>query len=600
MTHPPFREVWAIDFEFLADPGEQPDVVCCVARELRSGRLIRLWRDELPPEPPYPVDPHTLFVSYFASAELGCHLALGWPLPARVIDLYAEFRRITNGRQVPAGRGLLGALTAYGLDGIAAGEKAHMRDLVMRGGPWTASERQAILDYCQSDVDALTTLLPHMWSQIAPDARALDRALLRGAYMAAVARMEHVGIPVDVYTLERLRRRWSEIRGGLVDQVDLDYGVFEGTTFKADRFAAYLARERIPWPRLESGRLALDQDTFREMARAHPKISPLRELRHALSEMRLNDLAVGQTGRNRTLLSPFGARTGRNTPSNSKFIFGPSTWLRSLIKPDPGRALAYIDWSCQEVAVAAVLSGDVALIDAVRSGDPYMTFAQQAGLAPVDATKATHGPIRDACKAVVLGTQYGMQAASLAGRIGCPEIGAVELLNKHRRVYRKFWTWSDAAVDTAMLHGRLYTVFGWQIQIGPDANPRSLRNFPMQANGAEMLRLACCLATERGVTVLCPIHDALLIEGDRDEIGDAILTTRQAMAEASRAVLGGFEIATDVKIVTWPDRYQDPRGAVMWSRVMGLLDRADGDGAYRDRVQHRHFIDTSSTRHRHF
>ncbi len=25
---------------------------------------------------------------------------------------------------------------------------------------------------------------------------------------------------------------------------------------------------------------------------------------------------------------------------------------------------------------------------------------------------------------------------------------------------------------------------------GPDANPRSLANFPMQANGAEMLRLA--------------------------------------------------------------------------------------------------------------
>src|SRR5262249_59241758 len=40
--------------------------------------------------------------------------------------------------------------------------------------------------------------------------------------------------------------------------------------------------------------------------------------------------------------------------------------------------------------------------------------------------------------------------------------------------------------------------FGWKVHVGPKANARSLANFPMQGNGAEMLRLACCLATERG------------------------------------------------------------------------------------------------------
>jgi hypothetical protein len=46
-----------------------------------------------------------------------------------------------------------------------------------------------------------------------------------------------------------------------------------------------------------------------------------------------------------------------------------------------------------------------------------------------------------------------------------------------------------------MLTGELRTVFGWTVRVGQDANPRSLRNFPMQANGAEMMRLAACLAT---------------------------------------------------------------------------------------------------------
>ena len=67
-----------------------------------------------------------------------------------------------------------------------------------------------------------------------------------------------------------------------------------------------------------------------------------------------------------------------------------------------------------------------------------------------------------------------------------------------------------------MLLNRLHTVFGWTVRVGPDANPRSLRNFPCQANGAEMMRLACCLATERGVSVVAPVHDAVMVEGPAD------------------------------------------------------------------------------------
>ena len=81
----------------------------------------------------------------------------------------------------------------------------------------------------------------------------------------------------------------------------------------------------------------------------------MRELRVSLFQLRLEDLAVGSDGRNRVLLSPVGASSGRNTPSNSKFIFGPSTWLRGLIKPEPGIALAYVDWSQQEFGIAASL-----------------------------------------------------------------------------------------------------------------------------------------------------------------------------------------------------------------------------------------------------
>ena len=99
----PFREVWAVDFEFSAPDGERPKPICLVARELKTGRTVRQWEDEFGPLPPYSTDPDSLFVAFYASAEFGCHLALGWPMPERVLDLFAEHRCLTNG--VPTGFG---------------------------------------------------------------------------------------------------------------------------------------------------------------------------------------------------------------------------------------------------------------------------------------------------------------------------------------------------------------------------------------------------------------------------------------------------------------------------------------------------------------
>ena len=141
---------------------------------------------------------------------------------------------------------------------------------------------------------------------------------------------------VDLTLLERLRADWEFIQDDLIAEVDKDFGVYEGRTFKTELFARYLLRNQIAWLRLPSGNLDLKDDTFRMMAKAHTKLSPLRELRHSLGQMRLNKFEVGADGRNRTLLSPFQSKTGRNQPSNSRYIFGSSVWLRSLIKPAEG------------------------------------------------------------------------------------------------------------------------------------------------------------------------------------------------------------------------------------------------------------------------
>jgi DNA polymerase I len=582
-----FREIWAVDFEFVILDGERPKPICLVARELRTGRSIRLWHDQFGPRPPYALDAGSLFVAYYASAELGCHKVLGWPMPERILDLFTEFRDRTNGLHPPFGSGLLGALAYFGLDSIGTMEKTEMRDLILRGGPWSADERVAILDYCESDVDALARLLPVMLQRLD-----VPHALLRGRYMAAAATMEHHGIPIDVPLLEQVSRQRVQIRERLIAEVDQNFQVYEGCTFKTGAFREFLIRARIPWPHLATGAFDLSEDAFKLMAVYYPALKPLADLRKMLADLRSVDLKVGKDGRGRTILSAFQARTGRNQPSNSKFIFGPSAWFRGFIRPSEGRGLAYIDWEQQEFAIAAALSGDAAMQEAYRSSDPYLAFGKQAGIIPADATKESHGPQRKILKECVLGVQYGMGSRSLAAKIEQPEAMARELLDAHHRTYTRFWSWSDAVVNEAMLKGELQTALGWHQRIGPNSdphflkgngreimavNPRALRNFPMQANGAEMLRLACCLGTERGIEVCAPVHDAVLIGAPLDRLDEDVGRMQAAMAEASRIVLDGFEVKTEARIIRYPDRYidKDQKGFDMWERVLRILDEIE-------------------------
>ena len=569
----PFAEIWMADFEFVVGIGGKPRPVCMVAEEFWSGRQIRLWEDDLQQlqAAPFDTGPNACFVAYFASAEFGCFLALGWPLPANTLDLFAEHRVMTNGTRLPHDNSLLGAARHFGIDTMGAHEKETMRELIMSGGPWSAAERVAILDYCASDVDLLRPLLAAMAPQLTATFQRLGHAIWRGRYMGAVATMEHNGIPIDVGTLDVINANWLGIQDTLIVEVDRAYGVYDGRTFKADRFAAYLVANDIPWPRLDTGRLALDDDTFRGMARAYPQVSHLRELRHALGALRLNSLAVGPDGRNRTLLSPFRSKTGRNQPSNSKAIFGTAVWVRGLIKPEPGTALAYLDFASQEFAIAACLSGDEKMWRAYESGDPYLQFAKDAGLAPQDATRASHEAIRDRCKAIVLGVQYGMSAYGVAQRASIMVAEARELLQLHREHYRAFWAWADGNVENALAGATLSTPMGWQFRqgFGTEGNPRSILNWPMQSTGADILRLSCVRLMEAGVKICAPVHDAILIEAPLDALDEQVELARGIMEQACRDLLRGRACRVDAETIKHPGRYMDTkRGLGMWNTVM--------------------------------
>jgi hypothetical protein len=577
-----FREVWVHDFEYRAVPGEHVEVHCMVAHELRSGRRLRLWRDQLQ-SPPYSMDSSSLFVSFNAAAELSAHLSLGWPPPIRILDLYQEFKCLTNGLVLPDGRGLLGALSHFGLDAISVAEKDEMRNLAMRGAPFTDQEKRDLLNYCEQDVIALPKLLGRMWDKVN-----LPQALHRGRYMRALAMVEFNGTPIDHDTLLALRENWEAIKLDLIRAVDKDFGVYDGTSLRSKLLARYARTQSIRnWPLTDVGKLSKSDDTFKRMAQAYPQLQPLRELNYALSKMRLEKLAVSQHDHhNRTPLWAFHTKTSRNAPKASEYIFSPSVWMRFLIRPEPGWAAEYRDYSAQEFAIASVLSDDKDMIRSYQTGDPYIAFGKAIGLLPATADKNSHSKERDRLKLVLLGILYGMQSKSLAAYSGQSDAAAKRILAGHKRLYKQFWQWSDSILEQALLKGRICSCYGWQFRAPwkpakPDKKKtkgvpiRSIKNWPVQTCAAEMLRLATCLMVEKGVMVCALVHDAVLYTAPADRIEHDSTIVKTAMAEASKIILKDkLELRTDGKPFFHPTRYNDKRGEVMWNTVMKVLEKA--------------------------
>ena len=548
---PAFARIWIVLCGAKCPTGDPIVPAFIAVLDLRSGNEIHIGMPKLAERQnaSFPTDSQTLVVAYGVVDLLAVHIALGWRPPERVIDLAVEFRNITNGLKVAGGHTLAGALIWFGLPASPA--------VAFSSHPRYALQRLHII----------AGLFQRMRASLD-----WGRALLRGRYLVAVARIQENGVPVDVPGLKRMSQYWAAIFPRIVEEVDAVFGVYNKEYFQAAGFEQWLATHGIPWPRTPALKLDLSDGIFREQSRAYPELRPLNELRTTLARFQPDITLVGQDGRNRAPLRPFASRTGRNQPRSKAWLLGAPSWVRNLIRPEAGTGLALVDWSQQEFGIAAALSDDSAMQAAYKSGDPYLAFAMVAGAIPTGATEELQRHVRDQYKACALGVLYGMGPARLGRMLGVDEIEADGLLRRHRAAYPQFWRWSDNVEAYALLHEKLQSVFGWRIAVAADANPRFLRNFPMQANGAEMLRLACCLTTEAGIRVGAPLHDALLIEAGLSDLDAAVAETQRLMAEASSIVLDGFELRSDVRVVRYPDRLGDDRGSAIWPIVEKLIE----------------------------
>lgn len=593
LTNLGIQDVIVLDAEYVSRTGEPVTPVCLCAKSLFTGREWRIFATPGVHQPcPLPFEPDILYVSFSAPAEWSYFLASGWELPPTILDLYAEEMLLTNMQKDERGKryvpSLLLTAAKYGLDAITAAEKEEMRNLILRGHPFTGEEQTAILNYCMEDVTTTSALLPAMMPFLN-----VEEAILRGSFTRAVAWIEFNGIPVDRPAYERLVRNWEELTSLLARRIEQEhqYGVYvpdKHGRMKWTEAGFKLLIERLglahEWPRTPSGKFSAadpsngsdDEKIFKEMAQRYPYLEPLRQTRKFLTTLRHFNLPIGGDGRCRVHPWPWWTATGRSQPKGGGFIFSLPAWARFLIKPGPGQALAYVDLVSAEFGIAGALSGDQAMIDAYRSGeDVYIRLAKMAEAVPPDATKKSHHNERKLYKTGMLGAQYGQTPFGLSRRAGIPRWIAEKVHRDLRKVYPRYWCWIGHEVLRAQIAGRISTPLGWNMPVGKETSDNALSNFPMQAACAEIMRLATSFMVDEGLALCATVHDAVLIEAPIERIKADVETAKRCWARASRIVLYGFELDADAKIVRFPDVYHDEDGEEMWDRIIGILDEIE-------------------------
>lgn len=507
-------------------------------------------------------DENPLLIGYDMTRDLICLKQLGITIPAQVLDLRAEYRCQVSGTDAMEHDAFHQAVSQSGNQFVPALFSSYdLEELSITGDLDTDRIDNALKHQIRSQM----ALLEHLGPGID-----IDAACSRGRFICAAAEIEAHGIPIDVEQYERIRDNRERIIQTVVSEYD-KYGIYEGTSFRTEKFIDFLKRSGIDWPRNRKKGIQLTQKTFEEMGEKHPEIKAIAHLRKMVSQLNRFELPIGSDERNRFGVRPFTAKTSRNQPRSSECIFGLSSWLRNLIQPKPGTVLAYIDWCQQEFGIAAALSQDANMMKAYDSGDPYLEFGKQAGLIPENGTKQTHPQEREICKQCILGLQYGMGVHSLKTRMGCGEEQTRALLKHHKRVYGRFWSWLEAYVSNAKKCGYAESLVGWRMRVDQNTKERCVQNFPMQSNGAELMRDACCRAVDQRIRILCPVHDAVLIECDEHHTEKPIQIMTESMNQASISLLGGYQLRSDIQIIT--DHYNPVKGEDLWQLYRRVLSQ---------------------------
>lgn len=567
---------------------------------------------------------------YNGIADITCMITLGCDVYGlRFIDLFVETNMIwTIGHsKMGGGVSLVNALDYFNIkhDFVGAGKDAKdikhtMHDLILNNKTYTEKEWKRIWEYGIADVECLETLLDNVKQAHAlmQDKTHLNHMLNRGRFVvnSAIFHNKSKGFPVNEKRFFAVFDNKSEIRNGLCIECNNYYKKYlngsrelyeydkskASFTLKTNAFDELIENIGLGlvWKRTETGEhYSKESEYIEKMAKNNPALDLLYDTFRTLNHISLKtDLRkYYNDGYVKPPVLLFSQATGRSSPKPSQgFILNMSPWLRTaLIHPHKGEKFVGMDWSQQEIAIAARLSGDERMLEIYESGDPYIALAVRAGSVPSNATKSSHPEARKNFKAVQLGISYGKAIPSLSVDIytnyyvdGYPTksledstVIATEIYEWHKSYFHVYWEWLEKCIQRSRIDGFMSTQNHWLRYVDRYVKKTQLQNFPMQSEGAEMMRMTVNLLASKyqkikdvrpdGLDLTCTLHDAFYMLTNEEHFEYDSRVLGKCMDLGSADILDGYVIGRDITVYDYNKPYYDERGDKTYKKIMALV-----------------------------
>ncbi|MFN3257710.1 MAG: DNA polymerase I [Ilumatobacter sp.] len=354
-----------------------------------------------------------------------------------------------------------------------------------------------------------------------------------------LAKMEHVGIAVDIAELEALNEKLTNEVESLVAELRDVAGMpdLNLNSPKQLRELLYDVKGLTPIKKTKTGP-STDAATLEKLEHEWPEfLAPLRrhreveKLRGTYGKGLLAEVA--SDGRIHATFNQTVARTGRlssdqpnlhNIPVRSE----EGRLFRRAFVASPGTELLVADYNQIELRCIAHLAQDPGLLDAFNSGQDIhnatasRVFSVESGDVTIDQ--------RSKAKMVSYGLAYGMEAYGLAQRLNIPVDEAAPILDAYFVAFPNVKAYMDRTVVEARERGYTETLFGRRRPIPElmnsnfrvrQAGERQAMNAGIQGLAADIFKVALVRIDEalRDVAseLILQVHDEVLVEVPPDE-----------------------------------------------------------------------------------
>lgn len=219
--------------------------------------------------------------------------------------------------------------------------------------------------------------------------------------------------------------------------------------------------------------------------------------------------------------------------------------IRKIFIPSEAHVLVDADYSQIELRILAHMSQDTDFIESFLSGEDIhrKTASEMFGISMDKVTSEQ----RNSAKAVNFGIVYGISDFGLSQNLGISVSAAKGYIDRYFNRYKKVRLYLDGLVELAESQGYVATLMGRRRYI-PEIKSRNktiyslgkrlAMNTPIQGTAADIIKMAMIDVynelKRRSLKskLILQVHDELIIDTDKDEIGEVKELLRDKMANA--------------------------------------------------------------------